>query len=184
MFPTSADDDLGNLVAHYGSGAHQAWKGRGVEDGIGIAILFAYAASHMRREGLRFCVSAADLFAGYAPSGSGYDVARATAIHVAGDRLANPPNLWGVNSLRSFAKIHVTAQAVAKGSEMGSQGKEKRKRSPRDKAAKIGLGIAIGAGVGAALGNMGVGMAIGIALSGVWEVASSRMGRAVASDCS
>ncbi|MCY4537160.1 MAG: glycine zipper family protein [Chloroflexi bacterium] len=67
---------------------------------------------------------------------------------------------------------------------MESQGKEKRKRSLRDRAAKIGLGIAIGAGVGAALGNMGVGMAIGIALSGVWEFASARMGRADASDCS
>ena len=61
---------------------------------------------------------------------------------------------------------------VTNGSNMEEQGKEKPKRSPRDQAKKIGLGIAIGAGIGAALGNMG----IGIALSGVWDYASRRMG--------
>ena len=58
---------------------------------------------------------------------------------------------------------------------MDEQGKQKRKRIPRDRTARIGLGIAIGAGVGAALGNMGIGMAIGIALSGVWEFVSRRL---------
>ena len=58
---------------------------------------------------------------------------------------------------------------------MEEQGKQKPKRIPRDRAARLGLGIAIGAGIGAALGNMGIGMAIGIALSGLWEFASRRL---------
>ena len=47
--------------------------------------------------------------------------------------------------------------------------KEKRKRTPRDRASRITTGLVIGVGIGAALGNFGVGIAIGVALGASLE---------------